>query len=536
MKRAISYARVSTEEQKDNYSLETQQRANREHIVKQGYRLIGEYAEDASGAALHRVEMNKILEQAARKEFDVLVCHDLDRFARDPSVQFILEHDFKKHSVSIEYVLHEFESTPEGNLQKMIYISFAQFERAKIAERFTRGKLGKARSGKIPGKGGGLSRYGYRYVNGCFEVDDGQAQIVRLIYHWYTAPDAATGKPLGITQIAARLTEMKVPTNWDNKPNSFKTRPFGYWSTSAVDLILKDTTYIGNYYYNKTRAVKKGRSVPRPKEEWIKIDVPAIIDEETFQRALNQRLINTTYARRNTKNFYLMRQRLQCSSCGGSMHASARGKHYYYTCTGQKAIMDDHYQRICHGYVRADRVDEAVWKAIKNFLEDSDNIRQALTSKGDEDDLMTSRVEELTREIRNMEKQRTKLLDLYLDSSLPRDLLDQRNLQIQERIEQFTTTLEQLKAQHIAKLTPEDVDEIVAMIDIVRHQIDNATDEQKQFVMRMLDIRAVLNRETKTIHLEGLLPTQDVHINWFSQVNMSENQLTLFNLEIRWAS
>jgi site-specific DNA recombinase len=59
----------------------------------------------------------------------------------------LIEEEFKRDGVMIEYVLGQYEDSDEGRLQKQIRASIAKYEKAKILERSKRGKQGKAKSG-----------------------------------------------------------------------------------------------------------------------------------------------------------------------------------------------------------------------------------------------------------------------------------------------------------------------------------------------------------------------------------------------------
>ena len=91
-------------------------------------------------------------QSVAQREFDVLICYDLDRFGRNLGHQILLEQEFAKHGVSICYVLGEYKDTPEGRLNKHIKAVIAEYEREKILERTIRG-----RQGSIGGLLGGFS-------------------------------------------------------------------------------------------------------------------------------------------------------------------------------------------------------------------------------------------------------------------------------------------------------------------------------------------------------------------------------------------
>jgi site-specific DNA recombinase len=313
-KRAITYARVSSNDKlrTGGENLADQTRLCREYALRQGYEVITELAEDdrgASGATFDLPELSKALEMAREGLFDVFVVRELDRLARDIAKQYIVEQEFKVAGVTIEYALYDFPETPEGQLQKCIYAAFAEFERAKIKERMSRGRRRKVQAGNVIMHGKQL--YGYRIIEDSgkkqLEIDENEAEIVRLIFSEYTQ-----GK--GLKAIAAQLTQMGVMTRRDIEaqqngaptPETLKRRGRGEWCIATVYDMICNETYAGVWRYGK---------------EQIVVNVPAIIDRGLWKAAQEQRGINKETSPRNTKHDYLLRCRLTCGSCGKSMRA-----------------------------------------------------------------------------------------------------------------------------------------------------------------------------------------------------------------------
>src|SRR4051812_37561024 len=84
----------------------------------------------------------------------------------------------------------------------------------------------------------------------------------------------------------------------------------------------------------------------KPREQWIAIPVPAIVDQETWDRAQAQLARNAALSfRNNTKHNYLLRCLMTCATCGLAMFGrtyAARGKQperRYYQCHGKDCIL-----------------------------------------------------------------------------------------------------------------------------------------------------------------------------------------------------
>src|SRR4051794_12462770 len=162
-KRAILYARVSTEEQaKKGYSLPQQLEALREHAAREGYEVLEEIADPGqSGASLERPGMDRVRDLVATGSVSVVLAQDRDRFAREPAYHYLLRREFEEHGTKIRALNDRGDESPEGELTDGILDQLAKFERAKTAERTRRGKLRKAREGKI--LAGRRADFGFRY-------------------------------------------------------------------------------------------------------------------------------------------------------------------------------------------------------------------------------------------------------------------------------------------------------------------------------------------------------------------------------------
>jgi site-specific DNA recombinase len=150
-KRAILYARVSTDEQaRSGYSLAQQLEALREYAAREGYEILEEVQDPGqSGASLERPGMDRVRDLVAGGGVTVVLAQDRDRFAREPAYHYLLRREFEEHGTKIRALNDRGDESPEGELTDGILDQLAKYERAKIAERTRRGKLQKARQGKV---------------------------------------------------------------------------------------------------------------------------------------------------------------------------------------------------------------------------------------------------------------------------------------------------------------------------------------------------------------------------------------------------
>ncbi len=262
---------------------------------------------------------------------------------------------------------------PKNSEEKILYGVrglFAEYERAKIAERFRLGKLRKVKEGHIL-----VSEplYGYRYIpkedrkHGYYEINQEEARVVKLIFEWI-ADEGYT-----LRKVVRKLQELGI------RPRKSKR---GVWTTSTLSKLLRSKAYIGEAHWgssyavvpenpikrDKYRKMKKSSRRIRPEEEWLTIPVPAIIERELFQRARAQLEANLALSQRNKKNEYLLAGKIRCV-CGRSRSGEGvlRGKHLYYRCADR--VRSFPLPPTCKERgINARIADRLVWEKITNLM------------------------------------------------------------------------------------------------------------------------------------------------------------------------
>src|SRR3712207_3077559 len=141
-KRAILYARVSTDEQaRSGYSLAQQLEALREYATREGYEVLEEVTDPGqSGSSLERPGMDRVRDLVAADGVSVVLAQDRDRFAREPAYHYILRQELEERGTKLRALNDRGDGSPEGELTDGILDQLAKYERAKVAERTRRGK------------------------------------------------------------------------------------------------------------------------------------------------------------------------------------------------------------------------------------------------------------------------------------------------------------------------------------------------------------------------------------------------------------
>ena len=185
MTKAAGYLRVSGEGQigEDKYGLAAQREAIETYAKAQGYEVAEWYVDEAvSGATLDRPELTRLLNDAAGGKFAVVLVAKMDRVARDLMAQLWIEKELLRGDVELISVAEPFRGQDPANvLFRQIIGAFAQFERARIAERMEGGRKQKARGG---GYAGGGAPMGYTAEKGAkvLNLDAEKAETVRRVF------------------------------------------------------------------------------------------------------------------------------------------------------------------------------------------------------------------------------------------------------------------------------------------------------------------------------------------------------------------
>ena len=185
---AAIYARVSSERQRQDETIQSQTVGLRELAAERGLLLPDDLIfedEGFSGATLQRPALERFRDRAAEGAFEVLLCHAPDRLARRYAYQVLLLEELTRVGVEVCFAKEpERGASPEDELLRQFQGMIAEYERAQIRERTRRGKLHRARTGSQAVLS--CAPYGYRYVKksehseGFWEIDPGGRPTTRM--------------------------------------------------------------------------------------------------------------------------------------------------------------------------------------------------------------------------------------------------------------------------------------------------------------------------------------------------------------------
>jgi site-specific DNA recombinase len=504
--RALIYSRVSTDEQARGYSLSTQRESCQRYCSERGYTFIGSFDDAHSGTELDRPGLTALLDATATLRPEVIVLHDVDRLGREIIVQAIAERDLTRHGARIEYVLGGGNGSPDQELLKLVKQGIAVYENRQRVERSKRGKDARVRAGHI--LVAARPAYGYRYVAGdrCghLEFDPDEAPIALRIFSWCVDDGLTT------YEIAKRLHAEHIPTRADTSPFVAKKTGKHFWDPSTVAKILRNPTYKGEWFWNKTRRVQEGdRKVqrPRPREEWLSLPVPAIVDEATWERAQERLARNKQTARRNARREYLLRGLVFCP-CGRRWTGRYKNRldRAYYRCptTEGEPWRDDCQARFG---IEQSKLEGGILDAVKVFLLDPDVRRAALGAErarvATERERLSADLETIDKSLSRVERQLGKLLNDVLLEDFPHEIVANRKRDLVAERQRLAAERERRLAALDVPVV--DVESAIAeLVPTVETAFANAEPAELRQLLELLGVEVhVIDRQT--VRLSGAI-------------------------------
>ena len=492
-KRAAIYARVSDKSQAedDKTSISEQIGDMEAYCEDRGMVVVARYQEVGRGWSKKRPEFQRMLTDARRERFDTIVCWKSDRLSRGMYPAAALMEVVEAHQIRLEAVMDAIDMKTFG-----LMAAIGKIELDNFRERATMGKRGSAKQGRMPA---GAPPYGYRTGDdGRPEIYEPEAEVVRCIFHMYVHEDM-TG-----TAIIRQLTRDGAPLR----------NPGSRWHKAYVSDILRREVYRSTWHYGRARwVVTEGgeRVYPQPKDEWIEVPFPPLVDEETWDRAQSLKKQRKQRSKRNTKAFYLLQHMVKCAECDRLFGCRS---HYrtYVKRNGKRHRQDRvtpqrHYQ--CYGMlndrlgcrkpasIRAERLESLVWNEVREMVQNPELIVagiMSLDAEGDSD--LAQSIVNAERDLNRIQVEEERAIRLYVSGKITENQLDQQRRFITERLEAARVSLHDLRARE--SMTSERrllMENLVQWSQKFGQSLDELPDEKRRDVLRLLVDQVVIDHD-----------------------------------------
>lgn len=300
--KAVIYARYSSDNQREE-SIEGQIRECTEYAKYNDLEIVGQYIDRAFSAKTDdRPDFQRMIQDSAKKLFDVVLVWKLDRFARNRYDSAFYRYTLRKNGVRVVSAKENISDGPEGIILESLLEGMAEFYSANLSQNVKRGFKENALKGKW---NGGAVPLGYKVVDHKLEIDETSAPVVKKMFEM--SADGYTAK-----QIYDYLKEKQV-----RRANG---KLVAY---NSVLYTLSNRIYLGEYRHSGIV---------------LEHAVPALVSEELFEKVQGtMQKHSIAPAAHSETDDYLLTTHLFCGHCGAMMTAysgtSRTGKTYrYYIC------------------------------------------------------------------------------------------------------------------------------------------------------------------------------------------------------------
>lgn len=456
MKRVFLYIRVSTQEQaQEGYSVGEQKERLIAYCKAHDWLISEIYVDPGySGSNLNRPGIQKLI--ADIKNCDIVLVYKLDRLSRSQrDTLYLIEEVFLPNNTDFVSVQESFDtSTPFGKAMIGLLAVFAQLEREQIKERTKMGRVARAKSGLY--HGGGYIPIGYNYEEGKLVVNQYEAEQVRKIYEWYLAGESLAG-------ITNRLHEAGY------------TNRYGSWNSwSGVRYVLSNETYTGQIHF--------GEVIVENAHE-------AIISKEQFKMAqIIHAKRQEKYGATTFQSKYLLTGMLFCGHCGARYYRRNSGKYTYYVCYSRskqikKMIKDSN----CRNRTwKAEELEPRIEESVRELLRSPQMVEEITAAHKPKASIPVKNIE-IERRIRDIDRQISKLMELYQLDNIPIDILGDN---INKLYNEKTALQALLEPVPIESTTSFDL--VQALISDAAQIWDFADETQKRRILQSLIHRIIL--------------------------------------------
>lgn len=302
MPTAACYVRVSTDHQRENYSI-GEQTSRLQAFCQAKDITIGKIYTDGgySGGNLNRPALQEMLSHL--KEYDIVIVYKLDRLSRSQKDTLLLIEDyFLVSKVDFISVCENFDtSTPLGRAMIGMLSVFAQLEKDQITERFTMGRIARAKNGYY--HGGSTAPTGYDYINGRLVINDTEARQVQELYERFRQGHS-------------------IYDCWQYMQSRYDTKYGGWKSETLVRNVLRNEVYIGKVKFKQKTYPGNHQPII---SETLFYEVQDLLQKRKKENSFcgGSRPQKTPFTPRT-----LLSGLLYCGRCGARFH----GEHGNYSC------------------------------------------------------------------------------------------------------------------------------------------------------------------------------------------------------------
>ena len=505
-KRVAAYCRVSTDNEDQANSFESQQRYFKQYIEQNpDWELYEIFADEGiSGTnTKKRKEFNRMIACAKNGDFDLIITKEISRFARNTLDSIYYTRDLKKHGVGVIF-MNDNINTLDGDaeLRLAIMSSIAQEESRKTSERVKWGQKRQMEQGVVFGR----SMLGYDVKNGKMHINEEGAEIVRLIFHKFV------NEKKGTHVIARELREAGIQSMRCTKE----------WQNTVILRILRNEKYCGDLVQKKTYTadfLSHEKKANLGQEEFIiiKDHHEPIISREMFDKAnriLDERSLSQE-GKAKYSNRYSFSGKIKCGCCGSSYVAryktrKDKSRYKAWRCKEAAKHGSPHIDKAgnkvgCTG--RSIRNEDAihimclVTKSLKYNKEKIAGNLLAMIKSIISSDVTDTEDDNLRLQMKTIEEKRANLIDLYISGDLTRDEFAAERAKCENEISELLSVIDNTDKQ---KETLSQQQKLVDEMTKTVNELVNGVEYDDEFYKEILDKMVVNDKDHMDVYLNLL--------------------------------
>lgn len=460
--RAVFYARVSTEEEKQVNALAKQIQENRDVIASKGWELVDEYIDEGkSGTVIkRRDDYQRLLEDLDQGKFDVIVVKDQERLQRNTRDWYNFIDCLVQNKLKLYFYLENSWYSPDNALITGIKAIMAEEYSRNLSKKMNnanRRRVDAVRRGERVNAMGNGQTYGYRIKDKRWVIEPEEAEIVRKMYELYLELHS-------IRKVRNALNEQ-----------GYRNKKGNLFTEEVVGRVIRNEMHKGWIVTNRHHRNFETKEIDvLPEEEWAidKNDHEPIVSEEIWD-AVN----NEIQSHRNSGNSAgrgrkigndLLSGKMFCASCGRVLWKHQANGYANWYCSGKMGRGDlacedpstisgvqirKYLISMADKYLDYSTIEYSKALLKRRTIKWLQELRDRLSTPNDNG--------KIEAEIEKLEKKQAKLLDAYTD-----DLISKEEFRAKK------AELNKLVAEKRALLVPVEENEDIKSIDEAIRNID----------------------------------------------------------------
>ena len=440
------YARVSTEQQVENYSIPLQKERIKAFCVSKGWTEITEYIDGGySGSNLNRPALQQLQKDIENKKINAVIVYRLDRLSRSQrDTLYLIEEMFLPNNVEFISISETIDtSTPFGRAMIGVMSVFAQLERETITERLRSGRLKMVKDEGLWAGGSDFIPYGYtRHPRGKLVLNEREGEHIKRIFEEYV------------------ILKSYIKVQQKLEKEGFEPLP-----KHRIIKLLKNRLYVGEVSFAG---------------EWFKGSHEPIISVDLFNAAQK---VNEHFKGQNVGKIKnnVFRQKVICGCCGETYLSYGKqqkknGPVYYYMICRRRKLPAKYESKCFNRNIKRAVLEHEIFTRIKN-----------LETRGEIQFTKKSKPINYEQKIKVINDKINKLLDLYMDDRLPQATLNTKLEELNSQKEKLltqsketeyeTNLMQDLIKNGIPNLFESDIDTQTAIVDLFIDKIIIKDDE-----------------------------------------------------------